>query len=164
MDAIELLVSQHHTLEALIKTVLAWPEPKVCRERLAKVADALALHLVAEESVFYPVLQKDDRVVYDHAGALEEHRCMKVLVADLLVTSPLVPAFAAKLQLLKESLEQHHLDEETRLFPRLRQLISVPQRNELGARLEQLQVQLLRQGSPRQAVALHHGGPHLPAV
>ncbi len=89
---------------------------------------------------------------------------MKVLVADLLVTSPLVPAFAAKLQLLKESLEQHHLDEETRLFPRLRQLISVPQRNELGARLEQLQVQLLRQGSPRQAVALHHGGPHLPAV
>ncbi|MEO8296898.1 MAG: hemerythrin domain-containing protein [Burkholderiales bacterium] len=145
MDAIELLTSQHHTVEALMKTVLEDADPGLRRQRLQQAANALTLHLVAEESVFYPALQAG-RIGGQLLGALEEHLSLKRLLADLLLQWTGAPGFEAKLRMLRSELEHHHLEDETQLFPLARRLIDGPRRSELGLRMEQLQVQLLRQG------------------
>ena len=56
MDAVELLIGQHRRLEVLLKKVLDSQEPSARAGLLAQAGDELAVHIGAEEAVFYPAV------------------------------------------------------------------------------------------------------------
>lgn len=152
MDAIQLLTDQHRMLEEAFDAAVAATDPRERAALTAEAGDQLAVHVTAEEQVFYPAVkaQRTEEVLLE---SLEEHLSLKRLLADLLDLAADDPAYAAKLNVLREQTEHHHREEEVHLFPLVRRCLRADEREALGCAMLAFQRRLLRQGQPREAVA-----------
>ena len=151
MEATEYLTRQHREIEQALRDALAADDAAVRRSRFLDIADALIVHITAEEQVFYPAVHGDrnEAVLLE---ALEEHLALKRLVADLLELAADEVTFAPKLHVLRELCEHHHGDEERKLFPAVREKFDAAARDALGQEMESLQLRLQADGKPRRAV------------
>ncbi len=150
MNAIDLLVTQHRELENLFEALLETAEER--RQPLFdQAADLLISHVLIEEELFYPAVRakRTEDVLLE---SLEEHLSLKRLVADLTALAPADQSFEPKVHVLEEQAEHHHQEEENHLFPKSRKLLSPQELEELGARMEARQKQLLA-GDPRNRAA-----------
>jgi hypothetical protein len=152
MDAVELLISQHRSLESLLKKVAGCDNDEEKKSLFAAAGDQLTVHIKSEEELFYPAI-KAARTEDDLLESLEEHLSLKRLLADLLALDPSDKLFEAKFKVLKEQAEHHHQEEEKHLFPQVSKLLDSMQRMALGNEMLSLQRSLTRQGEPREAVA-----------
>jgi hemerythrin superfamily protein len=146
MNAIELLVKQHRTMEEALRQVLDAPEADR-RKLFDGYADVLISHVLVEERYFYPAV-KAKRTEDILLESLEEHLSLKRLVADLLELTGTDQHFEPKLHVLKEQCEHHHKEEEENLFPKVRKLLDEAELTELGDVMTKAQTQLLL-GDPR---------------
>ncbi|HEV7558618.1 MAG TPA: hemerythrin domain-containing protein, partial [Kofleriaceae bacterium] len=100
----------------------------------AELADKLAAHATIEEKIFYPAAMNKSTSDMLHE-AVEEHLEIKRMLADMLSLDPKTDEdeFDAKLNVLKENVSHHaHEEEEDKLFPKLRKLMSEDDRAALG--------------------------------
>jgi hemerythrin superfamily protein len=150
MNAIHLLEQQHEEVFALFKKALQAPQPEPQLAIFEKIADAIAVHAIIEEKIFYPAVldQSTERILLE---ATEEHLGVKRFVADLLSLPATDEHFAAKLKVVRDLLE-HHVEEERRaIFPKARKLLDRSQLEALGESMEARAIEL--QGtSPRKQV------------
>ena len=124
------------------------------RALFTELADKLAAHATVEEKIFYPAVmakQTQDQL----KEAVEEHLSIKRLLADLIAISPSDDAFDAKLKVIKEQVTHHaHKEEEGKLFPKLKSLLSADERaaigNEVLAMFEELMVSHPYKNVPRE--------------
>jgi hemerythrin superfamily protein len=151
MDAVQLLISQHRTLEQLLDKLCNETGDEQRKQLFAEVGDRLTMHLTSEEEIFYPAV-KAARTEDILLESLEEHLSLKRLLADLLALQPSEKAFEPKFKVLKEQTEHHHEEEEEHLFPKVCKLLDAGRRAELGQAMLALQRDLKRQGEPREAV------------
>ena len=154
MNAIDLLIKQHRTMEQAIRQVLDAPEA-ARRKAFEGYADVLISHVLVEERHFYPAV-KARRTEDILLESLEEHLSMKRLVADLLQLKATDEHFEPKLHVLKEQCEHHHKEEEENLFPKVRKLLDTAELNELGEQMTTAQTELLL-GEPRVLVKQQTG-------
>jgi hemerythrin-like domain-containing protein len=156
MDAIDLLISQHRTLEARMDRLRDAAADADRAALLAEVGDHLTVHIASEEEIFYPAVHaaRTEDILLE---SLEEHLSLKRLLADLMALAPAAPTFEPKFKVLKEQTEHHHKEEEEHLFPTVCKLIEASARTALGKQMLALQQRLQRQGAPRQAVANQTG-------
>lgn len=148
MDAIDLLVSQHRSMEGLCRQVL---DTKDDEERLSlfrRAGDELTTHIASEEEVFYPAV-KAARTQDILLESLEEHLSLKRLLADLLALEPSEQTFEAKFKVLREQMEHHHKEEEEHLFPKVLRLMAPADRETLGEEMLDLQERMAEEGRPR---------------
>jgi hemerythrin superfamily protein len=150
MHAIDFLVSQHRSMEALMGSVID-AQDDARRKLYAEVADQLTLHINAEETVFYPAV-KAARTEDILLESLEEHLSLKRLMADLLALGPSEQTFEPKFKVLKEQAEHHHKEEEEHLFPKVKALLDDDRLQQLGAEMIALQTQQKLAGRPRDNV------------
>ena len=134
-DILELLTQQHDKVDALIARLEEDDELegeaklRVFRE----LADNLAAHAAMEEQLFYPAVRakQTEEILLE---ATEEHLAMKRVLADLLETDVEEDRFDARLKVLKEEVTHHAREEEEgKLFPKLRRLMSEQELVVLGA-------------------------------
>ena len=151
MDAIELLVTQHRALEALLGEVLKAADETSMDARFARAGDELTTHLSAEEMIFYPAV-KARRTEDILLESLEEHLSLKRLLADLVALAPAERTFEPKFKVLKEQVEHHHKEEEEHLFPKVRSLLDDAERRTLGFEMLAHQQRLRSEGDPRENV------------
>ena len=151
MEATDYLTRQHREIEDALRTALDLDAADARRSRFLDIADALILHIAAEELVFYPAVhdQPNEDVLLE---SLEEHLALKRLIADLLALSGDEVTFQPKLHVLRELAEHHHGDEERKLFPAVREKMDAAARDALGREMEALQLRLQAGGKPRRAV------------
>ena len=151
MEATEYLTRQHREIEQALVDALAAENPDVKRSRFLDIADALILHIAAEELVFYPAVhdQPNEDVLLE---SLEEHLALKRLLSDLLALHGDDVTFQPKLHVLREQAEHHHKDEEKKLFPEVRERFDDAWREALGRRMEALELGLQARGTPRRTV------------
>ena len=151
MEATDWLTRQHRQIEAALREALETDDITDKRERTLGIADALVMHIAAEEQVFYPAVHahRNEDVLLE---ALEEHLSIKRLLADLLSLQPDDVTFQPKLHVLREQCEHHHKDEERKLFPEVRDQFDETRRLELGAQMEALASQMQSRGKPRRLV------------
>jgi hemerythrin superfamily protein len=141
-DALELLMSQHEEVEALIEDIETAKDPDMKAELFRTLADSLAAHAMIEEKMFYPsVMHESTRELL--LESTEEHLSVKRLIADMMGLDPADEHFAAKLTVLKEQIRHHaHDEEEDELFPKVRELFDEDELaalgNELLAKYEEL--------------------------
>lgn len=141
-DALELLMSQHEEVEALIEEIESAEDPEMKAELFRMLADSLAAHAMIEEKMFYPsVMHESTRELL--VESTEEHLSVKRLIADMMALDPADEHFVAKLTVLKEQVRHHaHDEEEDLLFPKVRELLDEEQLaalgNELLAKYEEL--------------------------
>jgi hemerythrin superfamily protein len=150
-DILAVLKEQHEHVDELLEKL---ESGKGDRKKLfATLADTLAAHAGAEEKVFYPGVMREETAELLHES-VEEHLSVKRLIADMLDLDPAEhqDQFDAKLSVLKEQVSHHaHKEEEARLFPLIRKLLSKEERADLANRYLEMFEGLLAQ-EPRREV------------
>jgi iron-sulfur cluster repair protein YtfE (RIC family) len=121
-DAIAMLTADHRQVQALFQQYADTSEPYLKQIIAEHVFAELELHMLLEETVFYPVFaeQADEegkRLVHE---ALQEHQEIKALIETLQEIDD-DAAFEARFQALRDHVEQHVEDEEATMFPQAAQ-------------------------------------------
>lgn len=133
-DILTVLRDQHEEVDELFEKL---ESGKGDRENLfVQLADKLAAHAGAEEKVFYPGVMREETAELLHES-VEEHLSVKRLIADMLALDVKADEdqFNAKLSVLKEQVSHHaHKEEEAKLFPVLRKVLSKEERADLANR------------------------------
>lgn len=152
MNALDLLKEQHDEVEDLFE-MIEKAEGEKKEELFDEIADKLAAHAAMEEQLFYPSVkakQTEELLV----ESTEEHLSIKRVLADLLELDADDEHFDAKLNVMKEQVEHHAREEEEgKLFPKVRTLMSDDELEALGAQMEGLFEQLLSEEPRRQVPA-----------
>lgn len=153
MDAMKLLTQQHEEVKGLFQKLEGTGEgAKKSRERLCQqLCDALAIHAEIEEKIFYPAC-KDAHTEDQLREAVEEHLSQKRFVADLVQGNFEEEQLDAKLAVLKEQVLHHAQEEESELFPKVKQLLDEERLEELGDQMNEMVEELRSEGEPRMQV------------
>ena len=135
MDIFKLIKDDHEKVAGLFRQLQQQKSSSADREQLFdQLRQELELHTHAEEQVFYPTLQEVD-VTQDLAfEAMEDHRLVKELLAELATSSIDSPEWDERIEILKENVEEHVEEEESDLFDAARQLLTPDQVTELAER------------------------------
>lgn len=139
MDAITLLKQDHKTVEGLFKKFEKAGERahKTKRDLADKIIEELSVHAAIEEQVFYPAVREavpdEQETVLE---SLEEHHVVKWVLSELEGMSPEHERFEAKMMVLIENVRHHVEEEETELFPAVREALGRKALAEVGAAME----------------------------
>jgi hemerythrin superfamily protein len=140
MDAIELLKEDHKKVEQIFAAM----EKKDDRQKLFPELDReLSVHAEIEEKVFYPATKEAEPTRDLVLESIEEHKQIKMVLADLEQTDKTTDVWGAALKVLKEDVMHHVGEEENELFPKVKKVLSKQQLEDLGTRMEALKMQLL---------------------
>jgi iron-sulfur cluster repair protein YtfE (RIC family) len=122
-DAIELLQEDHREVEALFNEYEQLGDDVDAKESLAaEICEKLTVHAQIEEEIFYPAARQalgEETEVVDEAE--EEHADAKQLIAEIEEMSPEDDDYDAKVKSLSEAIAHHVEEEESEMFPNLRQ-------------------------------------------
>lgn len=129
-NVLELLTAQHEEMDALFERIEKGEGDR--RATLIELADKLAAHATVEEKVFYPAVMSAETKSLLHES-VEEHLGIKRELADLVTQRLDDDTFKAKLEVLKEYVSHHaHKEEEQKLFPMLKKMLSADQLAAIG--------------------------------
>ena len=138
-DAIVLLKNDHKTVEKLFKQFekLGDGATKTKRKVVDEIIKELSTHAAIEEQHFYPAIRTAAPDVADDVlEGLEEHHIVKWTLSELEGMSPDAERFDAKVKVLMESVRHHVEEEETEMFPKVRDALGRKELRELGDTME----------------------------
>jgi hemerythrin superfamily protein len=102
----------------------------------SQIKTELEIHAQIEENIFYPAMQRHDGLKELVADSLKEHNAMKRLLQEMGTLSDRED-FEDKLEELIDNVEHHAEDEEEgKMFPKVRELVSASELQKLGAQLQ----------------------------
>ncbi|HEY6980613.1 hemerythrin domain-containing protein [Reyranella sp.] len=114
MDAVALLKADHRKVEDLFDKFEKAREAERKKALVEEICTELCVHTLLEEEIFYPACQgkvEDEDVVHE---SYVEHDGAKVLVAELMQSSPDDEFYDAKVSVLSEEIRHHVKEEEKR--------------------------------------------------
>jgi hemerythrin superfamily protein len=135
VDALELLKLDHAKVKKLFDQAESAAE-KEQKSIFTQIKTELETHASIEESVFYPAMQRYEELKEMVAESLQEHNNVKTLLQEMATLSD-SEAFQDKLEELIDNVEHHAEDEEEgKMFPKVRELVSANELEKLGAQLQ----------------------------
>jgi len=150
-DAIALLTEQHRQLEELLDQLTQKsPRSAEFRRTFDELADALAIHAAIEERIFYPSVKAGDTEDLLEES-VDEHLEVKRVLATMMEADADGDLFA-QLEELGGLTEEHLIEEEHELFPKVRKHMDQATLRQLGARMNEMVEALRREGAPRRHV------------
>ncbi len=158
-DAIALLKADHRTVEGLFEKFESARDDK--KAALAQqICNELKIHTIIEEEIFYPACKgKIEEETYTEAHV--EHDAAKVLINDIMASSPDDEFFDAKVKVLSEEIKHHVHEEEARsegMFAQAREagLDMVVLRDAMLARKKELMAQAKTEPLPEAQLRVVH--------
>lgn len=140
-DAVDVLIADHRTVNELFRRFEETGDRAVkARGSLVEaMVRELSIHAAIEEQLLYPRARLEGGELEEMVlEALEEHHVAKELLAELEKLAPDNERFAAKTEVLIESVRHHVKEEEGNFFPKVRRAIPTGELVELGEALEAL--------------------------
>jgi hemerythrin superfamily protein len=135
MDALELLKQDHAKVKKLFEEAEDADE-KDQKAIFTQIKTELEIHARIEESVFYPAMDRYNELKDMVRESLQEHNQMKTLLTEMADLSD-SEDFQDKLEELIDNVEHHAEDEEeSKMFPKVRELVSAAELDKLGAQLQ----------------------------
>jgi hemerythrin superfamily protein len=141
MDAIQLLKDDHKKVEKIFSDLENKRDDR--RALFPELDRELTFHAEIEEKVFYPAAREAAPTRDLVLESIEEHKQIKMVLADLEKTDMRTAEWAADLKVLKEDVMHHVCEEENDLFPKVKKILSKEQLEELGSRMEEMKMQLV---------------------
>jgi hemerythrin superfamily protein len=136
-DAVAILSRDHREIESLFGQYEAATDVETKTEIAHQVVHDLAVHGEIEELRFYPrlreVLDDGDRLADE---AVEEHLAIKETLNEIDSMSAGEDGFEEKMRTLISEVRHHVEEEESELFPRIRQALGDDDLRDLGGRLQ----------------------------
>jgi hypothetical protein len=151
-DAIALLKADHRTVEELFEKFEKARDDAKKQALATEICNELKIHSMIEEEIFYPAFRgKIDDDTLDEAYV--EHDGAKVLINDIMASSPKDDFYDAKLTVLSEEIKHHVHEEEMPsegMFAQCRKtgVDLVALRDAMLARKEELTAQAATGGLP----------------
>jgi hemerythrin superfamily protein len=136
MDAIAFLTNEHKKAETLFKQIESATDAATRTRLLTEVIDALRMHTKIEEEVLYPLVRSDMKggaKLFEEA--MQEHEEAKKAMKKLEDMSPDDAEWKDTFAILMHGVMHHAKEEETEMFPQLRETVSKEKLEELGERL-----------------------------
>jgi hemerythrin superfamily protein len=161
MDAIVLLKAQHRLVEKLFEDFEASDEDEAKKAIFGQIADNLAIHTAIEERFFYPAVRAR-QTEEELEEAYDEHLDAKKIILEAL-QDPDAPGFDGKVAALKGAVEHHVEEEESELFPQVKELLTVEALEALGQMMEAEAARMMEAGEPRRSVQLKAEEPMVQA-
>ncbi len=126
-DALALIKSDHATVKDLFRRYKALGDGalKSKTQTMQRIVRELSVHAAIEEQVFYPDVKRrvpGTKQLVDHS--LHEHQELKGTLARLQHMSPDSDQFDAAMREVIADVTDHVKEEETELFPKVRQTMS----------------------------------------
>ncbi len=144
-----LLKSDHKVVAELFKKIMATTNRgvKTREELFHELKMNLDIHAHIEEGIFYPAVKEPKSTHAMTLEAYEEHHVVKHLLKELDEMEKNSDEWKAKLTVLKEIVEHHVKEEETKMFPQANKIVSKSELAELAEEMtvakEDMQRQLL---------------------
>jgi iron-sulfur cluster repair protein YtfE (RIC family) len=139
-DPIAMLRKDHREAEQLLKRLEESNSPGPRRrETVAKLRDALTLHMAIEERLVYPVVvetlgqEPATEADIEHGLARDGLAKMAALVEK--------PGFGASVDMVKAGIKHHVKEEETEIFPKLKKRLDRETLRELGDKIAEMKAQ-----------------------
>lgn len=133
-DALDLLTEQHERIRELFASLerRASGPSQVKIDEVRELVSTLVKHAEVEEMVFYPAVREElsEEDLVDES--LEEHHAAELLLYELERSPAEADRYDAKIRVLGEVVTHHIEEEETELFPRVRDALDERRRRELG--------------------------------
>jgi hemerythrin-like domain-containing protein len=108
------------------------------REKLfKKLKEEIKPHMKAEEHVFYPALKDNKEAREDVLEGIEEHHVAELVLNELEDLSPKEDQWAAKLSVLKELVEHHIEEEESKIFDDAEEVLSEDEMKKIMKKFEE---------------------------
>jgi hemerythrin superfamily protein len=136
-DVIDILISDHRDVTALIGEIRSVADPMIRRDLADTAISELVRHAVAEEMYVYPVMREylaDGEKAVEHD--VEEHKQLEQSMKQLEAADVSSAEFDAALQKLDALLADHVQDEESQQFPELRLRVPQEKLTELAAKVQ----------------------------
>jgi hemerythrin superfamily protein len=146
-DAIALLEADHREVDRLFDQFESAEDDAEKGLIAFKICLALKVHATIEEELFYPAARKktgDDDLIDE---AIVEHMGAKTLIAQIEAMAPGQPLYDAKVKVLGEQIRHHVEEEESELFPEVRE--AKMDLEAIGAALAVRKAELLRLLAPK---------------
>jgi hemerythrin superfamily protein len=140
MDALELLTTDHQKVRELFdefRTAKEADDEQTMQRLRQQIFEELETHTRIEEDIFYPAVKalEIDELTEVVDEGIQEHHVVKVLMREIEGLSD-TTIFEAKMTVLMENVEHHADEEESEMFPDVREHMDDQRLVELGAELE----------------------------
>jgi hemerythrin-like domain-containing protein len=137
MNPFTLLKKDHKTVAGLLNKLekTTARRLKSRNDLFEQLKEALDVHTSIEEKILYPALKEKQETEDIALEAIEEHKIVKTLLAELDESAKDTDEWTAKLTVLKENIEHHVEEEEGEMFPKSQKLFSKAELEDLGNRL-----------------------------
>lgn len=136
MNALELLKEDHKKVAALFDQVKETESEQKHRKLFEQIKTELEVHTHIEETVFYPKIRQYEDLKDMVLEAVEEHKQVKTLIREIADLVEGSEKLDAKLKVMGENVEHHVEEEETEMFPKVKNVMSKDELEELGAQLQ----------------------------
>ena len=136
-DAVALLESDHASLRRLLRRGSSAAVAKRT-EVLSELKQLLQTHERMEEEVFYPALQENSATRQLVIDNYLEHQVVDEILGAIDQTDPADPAWTEQFAAMRANLEHHAGEEETDLFPVVRQAFTGGELRQLGRRMSEI--------------------------
>jgi hemerythrin len=143
-DPIVLLEADHRRFEELLEEGQGTTERGTKRrgQLLNTLTAALNVHEAIEEQVLYPALKPHAETHDIVLEGYQEHHVADLLIRELRRLAKDDEKWGAKFKVLEESLAHHIEEEERKMFPTARGVLTAEELDELGSRMRALKAKL----------------------
>lgn len=136
MDAITFLTKEHEKAKSLFEQIEASQDSDTKQELTAKVISELRMHTKIEEEVVYPDVREMKGGSKLFEEAMQEHQEAKKAMKELEGMTPGDSEWQDHFEILMHGVLHHAKEEETEMFPKMRDLLGEAKLQELGEKLE----------------------------
>lgn len=138
MNALELLQKDHDEVRQLFDLFKSTGDENEHRNMFERIKTALDTHSHIEEIIFYPAVedQEDEELCTLVDEAFEEHEEVDMLLEEIDRLNREGAELRPKMIELIDRVEHHASEEESEMFPKVREFMNDEELNRLGAELE----------------------------
>jgi len=147
MNALTLLEQDHRAVERLLDELEPTTERgvKTRTELFAELKNALTVHEVIEEEIFYPTLKEHPRAKEIVLEGYEEHDVVDRLMGELEQLPVDDETWGAKAKVMAENIQHHIEEEEGDMFDKARQVFDRDELEQLGEQMAARKEQAMRE-------------------
>jgi hemerythrin superfamily protein len=140
MHALDLLIADHNRVRGLFarfRSAQDADDQGAMSSLATEIFEELTVHTTIEEEIFYPAVHDESEEIAETVDeGVQEHHVVKLLMAELKETPDVNDEWVAKMAVLIENVEHHAEEEESDMFPPLRNKLGVKQLDSLAAEME----------------------------
>jgi hemerythrin superfamily protein len=138
MNALELLQKDHDEVRQLFNLFKSTSDENEHRNMFERIKTMLDTHSHIEEIIFYPAVedQEDEELCTLVDEAFEEHEEVDMLLEEIDRLNREGAELRPKMMELIDRVEHHASEEETEMFPKVREFMNDEELNRLGEELE----------------------------